>query len=230
MNTTTRRAPRVGRTLPTNEAVHERILDTATRMFYHQGIPATGVDSVIESAGVAKMSLYRHFGSKERLIVECLTRLDVRYHDWFVGQVENREGDPVDKLLSVFDVLDEWFASRHFRGCAFINATVELADPRHPARRPAMQHKERNRAYVEELATAAGVPDPVAMSRQLMLLVEGAIVTALVQDDLGAAVNAKAAARTLVTAALAAALPTARPARPARRRPAKTAPSAKTRD
>lgn len=171
-------------------------------MFYYQGIAATGVDSVIESAGVAKMSLYRHFGSKEKLIVECLTRLDVRYHEWFVAQVENRAVDPVDKLLSVFDVLDEWFSSSHFRGCAFINATVELADPRHPARKPAMRHKERNRAYVQELAAAAGVPDPVGLSKQIMLLVEGAIVTALVQDDLSAAANAKVAARALVMQAV----------------------------
>src|SRR5690348_9001510 len=125
--------------------VRERILDTATRLFYYQGIPATGIDNVIASAGVAKMSLYRHFGSKEQLIVECLERLDVRYHDWFVAQIEDRDGDPVSKLLSVFDVLDEWFASDHFRGCAFINATVELANPEHPARVPAMRHKERNR-------------------------------------------------------------------------------------
>jgi AcrR family transcriptional regulator len=180
----------------------ERILDTATRLFYYQGIPATGVDNVIASAGVAKMSLYRHFGSKERLIVECLERLDVRYHEWFVAQVEDQGGDPASKLLSVFDVLDEWFASGHFRGCAFINATVELADRGHPARTPAMRHKERNRAYVQELAEAAGVPDPVGLSKQIMLLVEGAIVTALVQDDLTAAANARLAAQTLVGHAL----------------------------
>lgn len=190
--------PTVGK----HDAVRERILDTATRMFYNQGIAATGVDSVIEAAGVAKMSLYRHFGSKEKLIVECLTRLDVRYHEWFVTQVEDRAGDPVDKLLSIFDVLDEWFTSSHFRGCAFINATVELADPRHPARKPAMRHKERNRDYVQELAAAAGVPDPVRLSRQIMLLIEGAIITALVQDDMEAAKNAKEAAKVLVGQAL----------------------------
>lgn len=184
--------------------VRERILDTATRLFYYQGIPATGIDNVIASAGVAKMSLYRHFGSKEQLIVECLERLDVRYHDWFVAQIEDREGDPVSKLLSVFDVLDEWFASDHFRGCAFINATVELANPEHPARVPAMRHKERNREYVEQLARGAGIADSTGLSKQLMLLVEGAIVTALVQDDLAAAANAKAAATALVDRALAA--------------------------
>lgn len=187
-----------GSAKPIRGQVRERIIETATRMFYYQGIPATGIDSVIATAGVAKMSLYRHFGSKEKLIVECLNRLDVSYHEWFVAQVEDRGGDPATKLLSVFDVLDDWFNSRHFRGCAFINATVELADPKHPARLPAMRHKQRNREYVRDLAVAAGVADPEALSTQIMLLVEGSIVTALVQDDLQAAANAKAAARSLV--------------------------------
>lgn len=191
-----------GREKPPRGQVRERIIETATRMFYYQGIPATGIDSVIATAGVAKMSLYRHFGSKEKLIVECLNRLDVRYHEWFVAQVEDRGGDPAEKLLSVFDVLDEWFNSSRFRGCAFINATVELADPRHPARLPAMRHKQRNREYVRDLAVAAGVADPEALATQIMLLVEGAIVTALVQDDLRAAAGAKAAARSLVEQAL----------------------------
>lgn len=190
------------RNLHSDDPVRERILNTATRMFYYRGIPATGVDTIIESAGVAKMSLYRHFGSKEQLIVECLRRLDVRYHEWFVRQVEDRSTDPATKLLSLFDVLDEWFTSSHFRGCAFINATVELADPRHPARKPAILHKQRNRDYVQELAAAAGVSEPMNLAKQIMLLVEGAIVTALVQDDLKAARNAKVAASVLVNQAL----------------------------
>lgn len=190
------------RSSPPVVPVHDRILDAATRLFYHHGVSTTGIDAVIESAGVAKMSLYRHFGSKEQLIVECLTRLDVRYHDWFVEQVENRGGDPVEKLLSVFDVLDEWFHSKHFRGCAFINATVELADPLHPARKPAMAHKKRNRDYVETLAADAGVADPQATAKHIMLLIEGSIVTALVQDDLHAALDAKDVARALISHAI----------------------------
>jgi AcrR family transcriptional regulator len=113
------------------QPVRDRIIDTATRLFYYRGIPATGVDTISDSAHVAKMSLYRHFRSKDQLILECLQRLDTRYHNWFVEQVRQRADDPAQALLSVFDVLDEWFNSPHFRGCAFINATVELADPAH---------------------------------------------------------------------------------------------------
>ncbi|TWP37587.1 TetR/AcrR family transcriptional regulator [Leekyejoonella antrihumi] len=178
----------------------ERILAAATRMFYHQGITNTGIDAVIESAGVAKMSLYRHFGSKDQLIVECLARLDTRYHNWFVEQVENHDVEPTERVLSVFDVLDEWFHDDHFRGCAFINATVELADRSHPARQPAMAHKRRNREYVEQLVERADLPDPPVLARQIMLLIEGAIVTALVQEDLDAALDAKDVARHLLEA------------------------------
>jgi AcrR family transcriptional regulator len=184
------------------EPARERIIRAATRLFYRQGIPRTGVDAIIDTADVAKMSLYRNFGSKDQLIVECLRRLDLRYHDWFVAQVRQRARRPQDALLSLFDVLDEWFGSDDFRGCAFINATVELADPGHPAREPAMAHKRRNREYIADLARAAGVADPASFARQLMLLVEGAIVTALVQRDPGAARDAKEAARVLMAAAL----------------------------
>lgn len=192
------------RTAPAGEPARERIIRAATRLFYRQGIPHTGVDAIIGEADVARMSLYRNFRTKDQLIAECLRRLDVRYHNWFVEQVRGRANRPEDALLSVFDVLDEWFASDDFRGCAFINATVELADPRHPAREPAIAHKRRNREYITELATAAGISNPETFAKQLMLLVEGAIVTALVQDDPDAAKDAKKAARALVTNALAA--------------------------
>jgi AcrR family transcriptional regulator len=185
-----------------DEPARDRIIRAATRLFYRQGIPHTGVDAIIDTADVAKMSLYRNFGSKDRLIVECLQRLDVRYHDWFVQQVRQRASRPQDALLSLFDVLDEWFASDDFRGCAFINATVELADPEHPAREPAMAHKRRDREYIFELAQASGVLHPASLAKQIMLLVEGAIVTALVQRDADAARDAKEAARALIAAAL----------------------------
>lgn len=185
------------------DSPRERILETAIRLFYHEGIANTGVDTVARAAHVAKMTMYRHFGSKDRLIVECLDRLDVRYHNWFVAQVEQRTDEPHDQLFTVFDVLDEWFHSRGFRGCAFINATVELADSKHPVNGPVLAHKQRNRDYIRELATKCKVPSPEAFARQIMLLVEGAIITALVQRDVDAAKDAKQAAQALLESALA---------------------------
>lgn len=179
-------------------SARQRLIATATRLFYYEGINSVGVDRITDEAGVAKMSLYRIFGSKEKLVVACLEDLDQRYHDWFVREVEQRGGSAVDKLLAAFDVLDEWFNGDRFRGCAFINATVELANPRHPARGPAMHHKTLNREYIQSLATAAGADDPEELAKKLMLLVEGSIVTALVQDDLHAAVDAKSVATILI--------------------------------
>lgn len=193
---------RTARTVTSTDPAFGRILDAATRLFYYQGIPNTGIDAITETAGTAKMSLYRNFGSKDALIVECLNRLDVRFHDWFVTQVEDRTCDPREKLLSAFDVLDEWINSSRFRGCAFINATVELADPRHPAKEAVLAHKRRNRDYIEELARACNVSEPTALARQLMLLIEGAMVTALVQEDRHAAQDAKQAARALLSATM----------------------------
>lgn len=178
--------------------VREQILKVAAGMFYRQGIVGTGVDTIIERAGVSKMSLYRHFGSKEQLIAECLEGLDRRYHDWFVEQVEAGTKSPTAKLLSIFDVLDDWFHSSRFRGCAFINAAVELSDPDHPAKKWVLHHKQQDRLYIQKLAEGAGVPNATRAARQLMLLAEGAIVTALVQGDLNAARDAKQVASCVI--------------------------------
>lgn len=147
---------------------------------------------------MARMSLYRHFGSKDQLVAACLQRLDRRYHDWFVEQVERRSTPAAERLLSAFDVIDEWIHSDGFRGCAFINAAVELAQPNHPAHTAVLAHKHRDRGYLEALASEAQAPDPAALARQLMLLLEGAIITALVQDDRNAARDARAVAEALL--------------------------------
>jgi AcrR family transcriptional regulator len=178
-----------------------RILDAAARLFYRRGIRAVSVDEVAETASVTKVTVYKHFRSKDNLIASCLHMLDDRFFAWFVGQVESSSEDAEERLLAVFDVLDRWFRWRSFRGCAFINATVELAEPTHPAHDAVMSHKERSRAYFRELAVAAGVDDPDAMSEQWMLLSEGATITALVEDDREAARRARKAAEILLAAA-----------------------------
>lgn len=180
----------------------ERLLRAATRLFYRHGINAVGIEAVIAEADVARMSLYRHFGSKDELVAACLDQLDRYYHDWFVDQVEQRNESARHRLLAAFDVLDEWIHSDDFRGCAFINAAVELADPQHAANSAVLAHKARNRGYLEELATQAGAPDPSTLARQMLLLIEGAIVTALVQGDRNAARDAQAVAADLLTTRL----------------------------
>jgi AcrR family transcriptional regulator len=175
-----------------------RILNSAARLFYRKGIRAVSVDEVADGASVTKVTVYKHFRGKAQLLAACLHALDGRFFSWFVREVEARSPDPAQRLLAVFDVLEAWFQRRDFRGCAFINATVELADASHPAHDAVLAHKTRCRRYFSELAEAAGLPDPDALSDQWMLLTEGATITALVEGDVAAARKARAGAEAML--------------------------------
>lgn len=179
----------------------ERILAAASRLFYAQGFHHTGIDLIIAEAGVAKMSLYQHFRSKDELIGAFLARRDDLWCGWLQARVEALGGTPRARLLAVFDALGEWFTSDDFRGCAFINAAAEFTDAKHSARVISQRHKERVAAYLKTLAEAAKMSRPAELAAQLALLAEGAIVTAQVgpaNEALNAATRAKAIARRLL--------------------------------
>ena len=182
-----------------------RILNAAARLFYRKGIRAVSVDEVAAAASVTKVTVYKHYRAKDRLLAACLHALDERFFTWFVHEVEAATDDPHGRLLAVFDVLDQWFRRRDFRGCAFINATVELASPDHPAGEAVMAHKTRCRQYFRALAEAADLEDPDAISDQWMLLTEGATITALVEGDHAAAHKARAGADAILRGTLPAA-------------------------
>ena len=192
--------------MPKPPSARQRILDSASDLFYRKGIRNVGIEEIIARSGVAKMSLYKNFESKDALVVEWLRRRDQRWRHWFVTVVERSGSTPKRRILGVFDALAEWFGSRDFRGCAFINSAVELADPRHPAFRASVQHKELVYQYLWELTHAAGVTQPEALARQLLLLMDGATVSALLQGrGAEAARDAKRAAEALVAGASASA-------------------------
>lgn len=178
----------------------ERILDAASAAFYRRGIRAVGVDGVIADAGVAKATLYRHFPSKDALVQAFLERRDRRWRAWFEEAVDRLAPDPAARPLAVFDALGEWFASDDFRGCAFINAAVEITDPAHPARAAVRDHEERLAEHLLNLCREAGLDDPEGASAALFLLVEGAIVCALVEGTDAPARRARAAAERLLEA------------------------------
>ena len=185
-------------TPPAATPPRERILAAASVAFYQQGIRAVGVDSVIADAGVAKATLYRHFPSKDALVQAFLERRDRRWREWFVGAVERLGPDPPDRPLAVFDALGEWFGSDDFRGCAFINAAVEITDPAHPARDAVREHERRLAEYLAVVCEEADLVDPAAAAAALFLLVEGAIVCALIEGGSDAATRARAAAARLL--------------------------------
>jgi len=176
-------------------------LMSAAHLFYDGGIRAVGINRVLEEAQTPIMTLYRHFGSKEGLVEAYLERRDQRVRERIDTQVAQRATSGREKILAVFEVLGEIFAEPDYRGCAFINASVEMADADHPVSRLALRHKDAVRGRFAEYAADAGVADPEGLAVQLQLLADGACVTADMRRNPSAAAAARAAAAALLDAA-----------------------------
>lgn len=181
----------------------EHLVETAMRLFGRDGFRATGVDRILDEAGVAKMTLYNHFKSKDDLILEVLSRRGDGFRRWLAEEVAARAATPRERLLAVFDVLDEWFHQPGFRGCTFVNAAAEFGAADAPPHRVAAEHKHRVGAYLRDLAASAGAADPARLAEELMLLIEGAISLAHVAGRKSAARRAQTVARRLIDDALA---------------------------
>ena len=186
----------MGRKRAATSEARERILDTADRLFYEHGVRAVGIDRVIAEAEIAKATLYTHFPSKDDLILAVLQHREKAVLEFFRTAMEQHGKKP--PLRAFFAALKEWFESPGFRGCAFQNAAIELADPKHPGAAFVRGHKQRFfellKGIVEETVGRSATKFAPAVS----LLVEGAIVTAVVQGTPDAADVARAAALTFV--------------------------------
>jgi AcrR family transcriptional regulator len=146
-------------------------------MFYEEGIRAVGVDAIAERADVSKVSLYKNFGSKDRLVAEYLRARDERWRGWFEGYMDGLLGvPPKERLLAVFDAYGEWMKRESPRGCAFINAFAEISDPDHPAQGVIREQKGWMRGCLAGLAAEAGAPEPEDLADRLFMLLEGATV------------------------------------------------------
>jgi AcrR family transcriptional regulator len=195
----------------------ERLIETGRRLFYKSGFHATGIDTLLAEAGVAKKTLYTHFRSKEDLILAVMRRRDQEYRDWIVREVNKRSQKPAKRLLACFDVIGEWVSSKDFYGCACINASAEFADKEDPVHTAAADHKRFMTAYLRGLARDAKLTDPTRVARQLLILIDGAVVVAQVTGRADAVRDAKRVAELLI--AKAAAKPIRRQ-RETRRKPA----------
>lgn len=178
----------------------QRVLESASELFYEKGIWATGVDAIAEHSGVTKMTLYKHFGSKDELVAAYLRRRDALWREWLTAAVEESAESPRERLLAIFDALGSWLEGEieGFRGCAFVNAASEIAAPDHPARQVALEEKRWMREYLEGLTADAGARDPEALAEQLLLLFEGATVATTLRSTRAPALGARAAAATLM--------------------------------
>ena len=158
-------------------STRERILDTAGRLFYTRGFQAVGVDTIVAESGVAKMTLYRHFASKDDLIVAYLERSDALFWGWLKGATAPTP-DPREKLGRAFEALEALAVRPSCVGCTFQATAAEFPDPAHPAHAVALAHKAKVRAWFRELAEEAGLRDPAALADELLLLMDGAWVAA----------------------------------------------------
>jgi AcrR family transcriptional regulator len=174
-------------------AMEERILETTDRLFYRDGIRATGVDTIAAEIGVSKRTLYNHFPSKDALIIAYLARRS--------RPPQTSDRPAAEQILETFDQLERAFASAGFRGCPFVNAVAELGEPTHAARAIAVAFKDQRRDRFKELLLRLEVADADGLATQLMLLVDGAIAAALVRGEPRMARAAREAARVLLAAA-----------------------------
>ncbi|MGF1522752.1 MAG: TetR/AcrR family transcriptional regulator [Leptolyngbyaceae cyanobacterium] len=191
----------MARTKASRTSARDRILAAASDLFYREGVQNVGIDRIIAESGVAKMSLYNHFKSKDALIAAWLQQRDESWRNWFVDRVETLATDPGERLLAIFDALQEWFEQPDFRGCAFINSTIELVDPNHPGYQIAIEHQQAISDYLLSLVKAAELKDPEKLAQQLLVLIEGAIIVTMMQHHSESALSAKQAASTLIAAA-----------------------------
>jgi AcrR family transcriptional regulator len=179
---TARRPTRPGEA-PPSENARERILLTAYELFARHGIRAVGVDRIVAESGVAKTTLYRHFASKDDLVVAALAlREELWSRDWLRHEVEKRGGPAAARLLAVFDVFGEWFRTDDYEGCLFTRALLEAGDRATPPAVASIAALARIRAWLADLAAEAGVRHPAQFASQWQLLMLGSIVKATTGD------------------------------------------------
>ncbi|HEX2105922.1 MAG TPA: TetR/AcrR family transcriptional regulator [Solirubrobacteraceae bacterium] len=179
-------------------SARERILETAYELFSRHGTRAVGVDRIIAECGIAKMTLYRNFPSKDDLILAFLEERDARWtRAWLQVEAEAHGETPGRQLLGIFDTFETWFARDDFEGCSFINVMLEVVEAEHPVRVATVGYLEAIRDFVRGLAEEAGIADADGFARQWHILMKGSIVAAG-EGDVHAAARARDLGRLLL--------------------------------
>ncbi len=185
--------------VPTQSDARDRIMLTAASLFYKSGIRTIGVDAIIRESEVAKMTFYKHFKSKDQLIVEYLRVRDRQWWDWIDAALKRYKQNDLKRPLVIFDALERRLQRPFDRGCAFLNAITELADANHPAYQFALGHKREVETFVRKICQEAGYQNTNRLAAQLVLLLEGALATAQRQGVSEPAQTAKKMAGTLLS-------------------------------
>ena len=172
--------------------VLQKIHKTSAHLFYQQGIVSTGVDQISKESGLSKRTLYKYCQSKEKLALQFLTDRDLSWNDWFKKSVETRFKPGIDRILGLFDILEDWFATTDYRGCAFINTALETTDRRTKQFRICQFHKKNLDQIIYTWLNETNLNlDSTELAFQIGLLIDGAIVRAQLFNDNAAAAAAK---------------------------------------
>jgi AcrR family transcriptional regulator len=195
------RAASIDKPAKPGDATRDRILETASGLFYREGVRAVGVDLVVEAAGVAKTSLYRHFRTKDDLVAAFLKREDEDFWRTWDEVANQHLDDPAGELQAHMDWIGERVGRPHYRGCPQLNVAAEFPQADHPARLVATAHKTELRSRLLDMARRIGVARPEALAGQLAVLINGAFVSGPILSASEAKGLLQGAARALVDAA-----------------------------
>jgi len=183
---------------PGRESARDRLLTAASRLFHENGILATGVDALIEAAGVAKATFYRHFPSKDDLVVAWLRDPRTRWFDRVRAQAEASAADPHDEILLFFEAVAEWLETEGYRGCPYLNTAVEITDPTHPARAAVREFFDEVQTHLRSMLSAARYVEADLLAPQLQALLAGAISLAVARRTGAFALAARDAAERML--------------------------------
>jgi AcrR family transcriptional regulator len=187
--------------MPTPRTTRDRLIETAGDLFYTTGFQAVGLDRILTAVGITKTAFYKHFESKDDLILAVMDRRDRRDIIDAIAHMRRHGGtDPRAQILAFFDQLAEWFAQPDFRGCFFMNAATEFASPNDPIHRAAAAHGQHIATEMLLRVQAAGLPDPERVTKQLMVVISGAIAARHAGNVVDAAVTARLTAQSLLSA------------------------------
>jgi AcrR family transcriptional regulator len=187
----------------------DQLIEAAIELFDERGYHATGIDAILARAGVAKMTLYKHFPTKDALILAALREADQRSRSRMIADIERRATDPKDRLLALFDFASDWVSREEFRGCLFIRASGEFPAEDDPVRAACAEHAAMITRYLTGLGVQAGVREPEVLARTLVLLFTGVLAAGQTGTGAEMARTARDAARTLIDMHLAPETPAA---------------------
>ena len=187
--------------MPAN--TRQRLVDAATNRFYRDGFRNVAVDQVISDVGISKTAFYKHFESKDDLVLAALAAKDVWLKEIFVKMLAERAGpDAGAQIRAIFHVVEELIGSTEFHGCIFVNVAIEFPLPHEPAHRAAAEHKRAMEEIIRGIAERAGADEPTALARELCLVMEGLYVTKQVTGDSAAFDSARRIAAMAIDARL----------------------------